>query len=452
MSVLLIILSAAAAATPSASAPRDPRPDMGLFRFDEDWRRACAARAESIEASYKCLTPLPNVEVALGGELRIRSEFTSASLTSPVDRTDTALVRTMFHADVRIGAAFRVFAQVGALRAAGSDRPYPAIQSNEADLLQGFADLTLQLPGASLLVRAGRQELAFGSQRLVAVREGPNLRRAFDGFRARLQRHSASIDVFRLNPVEARKGAFDDRSAPQERFSGAYLTAPLIGPLRMDAYWLERKLDPSPLHRHSELRRSFGVRLFGQARQIDWDVEGVVQSGHAGDQVIRAWTLASDFGVTLPHFPLHPRFGIKADIASGDRRAGDGRIGTFDPLYPKLPYFSEANLVVPANLVDINPGLTLHPAKRLALAANWDLLWRHRRADAIYTAPFMAVPASAGQSGGFIGNQLVLTADWQTSRALRFYGQIVRFSPGMTLRNLGGRPLTFLVTSATLRF
>jgi len=37
--------------------------------------------------------------------------------------------------------------------------------------------------GKSVLLRVGRQELMYGSQRLIAVREAPNNRIAFDGLK-----------------------------------------------------------------------------------------------------------------------------------------------------------------------------------------------------------------------------------------------------------------------------
>ncbi|MCR2572501.1 alginate export family protein, partial [Salmonella enterica] len=74
---------------------------------------------------------------------------------------------------------------------------------------------------------------------------------------------------------------------------------------------------------------------------------------------IRAWTLATDTGLRWTELPLQPRLGLKADIASGDGNLHDGRLGTFNALFPKSAYFSEASLLAPANLMDVQPTLTL---------------------------------------------------------------------------------------------
>jgi hypothetical protein len=38
----------------------------------------------------------------------------------------------------------------------------------------------------------------------------------------------------------------------------------------------------------------------------------------------------------------------------------------------------------PANAVDLNPDLTVTPTEVVSLLLGWKLLWRHRRADALY--------------------------------------------------------------------
>ena len=54
----------------------------------------------------------------------------------------------------------------------------------------------------SLVLRSGRQELAFGSQRIVSVREGPNMRLSFDGFRAMFRAGGIQLDGLATRPVE----------------------------------------------------------------------------------------------------------------------------------------------------------------------------------------------------------------------------------------------------------
>ena len=79
----------------------------------------------------------------------------------------------------------------------------------------------------------------------------------------------------------------------------------------------------------------------------DFDYEGVWQFGTFGSANIRAWTLASDTGYTIPTWRLKPSFSVKADISSGDNPKTN-TLGTFNPLFPIGNYFGV--------LADTGPG------------------------------------------------------------------------------------------------
>src|SRR5438874_1430352 len=84
---------------------------------------------------------------------------------------------------------------------------------------------------------------------------------------------------------------------------------------------------------------------------------------------------------------LRPRFGLKADIASGDRNLADQTLGTFNALFPKGAYFSEADLLGPYNLMDLHPSVELHLTKSLKLTPDADFFWRQSTHDGIYGIP-----------------------------------------------------------------
>jgi hypothetical protein len=68
----------------------------------------------------------------------------------------------------------------------------------------GFVDVT---PDADRRwrLRLGRQELQFNpTQRFVSVREGPNIRQSFDGFRVTRQTDDLRVDAFFVTPVTIR--------------------------------------------------------------------------------------------------------------------------------------------------------------------------------------------------------------------------------------------------------
>ncbi|SDY89218.1 alginate export family protein [Nitrosomonas sp. Nm33] len=186
-------------------------------------------------------------------------------------------------------------------------------------------------------VRAGQQEMTLGTSRLIAVREGPNIRLAFDGARASWNQGPHRIDVFTFRPVVNKPGAFDDAASKSQSLYGLYaaLAPQSMPPLLIDLYWLgyERDQGRFAAAQGREHRHSFGTRLFGIVRGWDWNTEAVFQIGNVGDQTIRAWTIASDTGFTFAALPWLSRLSLKADIASGDKNPDDGRLGTFNPKF-----------------------------------------------------------------------------------------------------------------------
>ena len=72
------------------------------------------------------------------------------------------------------------------------------------------------------VVRLGRQEMALGSGRLVALREGTNVPFSFDGIRARIHRSRWSLNSFGTKPVQNRIGMLDDRPQAETWFWGVY--------------------------------------------------------------------------------------------------------------------------------------------------------------------------------------------------------------------------------------
>jgi hypothetical protein len=140
--------------------------------------------------------------------------------------------------------------------------------------------------------------------------------------------------------------------------------------------------------------------------------------------------VASDIGYTFADAIFKPRIGLKADIASGDRRPEDGRLGTFNALYPKLPYFSEANLIAPANIVDVHPTIGLDFGSGVAVELGWNALWRQTTKDAVYGTPLNAVQGTAGAPGRFIGHQAIVDIEWQATANLTLAGGYVHFEPG----------------------
>jgi len=92
----------------------------------------------------------------------------------------------------------------------------------------------------------------------------------------------------------------------------------------------------------AERRQSIGARFFGARNGWDWDWEAVGQFGRFAQQDIAAWGVATNTGYTFDVAAYRARVGIKTDVASGSRNPTGSTLGTFNALFPKLPYFNSA--------------------------------------------------------------------------------------------------------------
>ncbi|MCM2526762.1 alginate export family protein [Stenotrophomonas maltophilia] len=300
-------------------------------------------------------------------------------------------------------------------------------------------------------LQLGRQEGGYGSSRLLSVRDGPNIRLAFDGARAGWKGRLGTLDLMALRPLENRPGAFDDRGERGAHLWGAYATtARGRGPGQWDLYLLDYRREGARFAAGSgtERRQTLGARWFGQFGALDWNSELVAQGGElqtvAGTLDVRAWTLATDTGWRWTERPLQPRLGLKADIASGDGKLHDGRLGTFNALFPKSAYFSEASLLAPANLMDLQPTLTLRLHHAVTTELGVQMAWKQRRADAVYTtpAPLLALPGSAGGARR-IGTQYKSETRWQASKHWQWQLQLAWVDAGPALKQAGGQDTLF---------
>jgi hypothetical protein len=124
--------------------------------------------------------------LTLGGELRERVQAVrnpAFGLPSPMSNIDV-FHRTFLFTDLHLGPHLRTFVEFVNGETRGSTTKPSTFEQDPLDVLQAFADVMVPVGNSDFTLRVGRQQLTFGSARLVSFREAPNVRRAFDGGRA----------------------------------------------------------------------------------------------------------------------------------------------------------------------------------------------------------------------------------------------------------------------------
>lgn len=201
-----------------------------------------------------------------------------------------------------------------------------------------------------------------------------------------------------------------------------------------------------------ELRHSWGARFWKASGALDYNVEAVVQTGHFANTDIRAWTIASDTG-----YPIgaagRPRFGLRADITSGDRDRNDDRLGTFNPLFPKGAYFGLIASAGPSNHMDLDPQVTVNPRDGLVMTASWLFFWRRQVDDGIYGIPGNLVRSGQGTRSRLVGPSPGVEVEWQVTEHLSMTGNASLFTAGPFIQESGpARTIGFTAVWATYRF
>ncbi|ACH39883.1 hypothetical protein Gbem_2880 [Citrifermentans bemidjiense Bem] len=202
-----------------------------------------------------------------------------------------------------------------------------------------------------------------------------------------------------------------------------------------------------------ETRHSVGARLWRAEKPLDYNFEFLYQWGSFGDGEISAWTAASDTGYSAADLPFSPRFGLKADITSGDKDPNNPDLQTFNPLFPKGAYFSENGLIGPANFIDVNPSVVFHFLKNLTVTANWDFFWRESTRDGTYNNAVVLVRSGKSSSARYVGSEPQVQCEWNVQRHVSLVAIYAHFLAGPFLRESGpGDDVDYFTTWVTYKF
>jgi hypothetical protein len=419
-------------------------PAYKLLRYEEDYSylKDPSRRTDFWDPiKYIPLCDREDWYLSFGGEVRERYEFyhnADAGLPPANAQGNNAdlLQRYMLHADVHLGPYFRFFGQIETgLEDGRIGGPRPDIDRNAFAIHQGFADFVLPLAGEkdTLTARLGRQELEYGSGRLIDLRDGPNLRLSFDAARLLLHKGDWEVDAWWGKPVLNRLGVFDDIPDPARSFWGVYAVhpLPLLPKGNVDLYYLgfENKDAVYVQGPGYELRNTLGTRLWGKPLPWEYNLEYDWQFGRFGPGNLEAWSAAHAIRYNFSDLPLKPRLGLRFDFTSGDNNPATANLQTFNPLFPSGVYFNLLNPVGPLNLIDLHPTLDLYAGDKLTVSIDWDFFWRESLGDGVYR--ISGTPLRRGVGGSrYVGNSPAVTVVWNPTRHLSVLTQYVHFFPG----------------------
>jgi Alginate export len=463
--VLQVLLLVPAHSQPCQSAgPVVPDRSYRLLRDTEDWSflRDPALREDFWDpAKYIRLGNRDDRYLSIGGEVRQDWEkIANENWGEQPFANNFYLQRYMAHVDVHYGKHFRSFMQLkSGIEAFRRGGPRP-IDEKRLDFEAGFFDVCSGGERNWVAFRAGRQELNYGSGRLVSVREGPNVRQSFDGFRVMAQTGSWRIDAFAVRPDFDNFGYFDNNPNNQVSFWGIYSTLPLRHDVSIDLYYfgIARKQILYNNVTANELRHTLGARLWRPIRETsngwDFDYEWIWQFGRFGSSNIRAWGVATETSYTMPLLPLKPRFTLRVDTSSGDD-PNTAALGTFNPLFPRGDYFGvlQDTGPGPVNFIDLHPRFQVVFPHDVTVFADLLVYWRQRLLDGVYDVPGFLIRPAGNSRARLVGYMPGMEVRWQINRHAYFQGDYGIFFAGPFLREtMPGRNLNYLAVFLGYKF
>lgn len=436
----------------SLTAYAQPGP-IKIFRYFDDF--TYLKDNDTIPKKYfEKLKHIPinkKVDISFGGEIREQYQYFKNSNFGDLppnvnpDKNGHLWHRAMVHTNIEIGQEWQVFAQLNSTFAFNKNFISPEIDENQLSLHQAFIDWRPSF-GKGAFVRVGRQEFGYGSESIIAMREGPNTRLTFDAALVGYESEKWKLYSFYARPVISQNGVFDDNKNSESIWTLYAVSKLPIGFL--DTYYFGYQSDGNLYNYRGgdEIRHSLGLRYWIRQRSgINMSVEGTYQFGTFGELDIRAFNIAGDIKFQLKKKVL-PSPGLAFNFASGDK-GNEGQLNTYNLLFSR-PAFGLSAPIGAMNIINFRPYVEFYPIPKLKGVFSNYFMWRMRNTDGTYTPgrgqirPNPVLIDASDET--YIGNQLSLELLYTLNVNWSFGLDVAYFIPGEYVEETGnGKPITY---------
>lgn len=413
-----------------------------LLRYDENYEfLKDSSRSFYENVKFLPLNDKKDIYVSFGGEARYEYvDFNNEDWGRlNIGHNNFLLQRYDVHADVHFGKNLRVFAQLRSALQDGRTNGPRGIDEDQLNIQNLFLDINLwKKSDKQLIFRGGKQELDYGSGRLISVREGPNARLYFTGAKMMYTSTRFSIDAFVMMADTINTYVFDNKSSEQINLYGAYskIIFPKAG--NLDLYYIGIRRDESAFEEGiaKERRHTIGTRFWKYGGGFIYNLEAAYQFGSFGNGNINAWTGSIDLGYSFENIKFKPTINLRNDYISGDKRSGDGNLQTFNPLYPKGGYFGFSPQVGPVNLIDIHPYATMDLLSNLKMQIDVVFNWRYSLEDGIYRPSGTFNLSGSNSNERYIGTAYLANFTYSFSKHISVVSGIQYFKTGAFINDV----------------
>jgi Alginate export len=454
LSVVCGVLPAWGQTEKAEAEPKRPALQIGsALRFNEDWSTLKGVDLSQTDdfwdrVKFIPLTKDESVWLSFGGQARLRLEYFDQfqwGASQPKQSDVYLLSRLRWSGDLHATPYFRLYAE-GKSALVPVNRDLQGKNStayyDQNSLFNGFADVMIPFTKeANVTLRGGRQELLFGSQRLVGPGDFTQVPHTFDGAQAIGRIGDWTVTPFWTQAVIVDKYNINT-STTDHQLWGIYGSAPAhLLPMNLDLYYLGAENTPAAFNGTSgrEKRHTLGLRTWGKIGQTNWDfeLEGAGQFGTVGSENIGAGMFTTVIGYTFPVKDLSPRAYFEFDYASGDKKPG-GAVGTFNQLYPNgHSYLGYIDYIGRQNIISSSGGIAMSPMRDLTVSLQQYFFWRASVSDSIYNKSSAIIRAANGTTARYVGAETDLLATYNFTRHLQGYTGYSYFFPGGFIHESG---------------
>lgn len=342
----------------------------------------------------------------IGGEYRLR--FHNEAHMKPFlnNVNDNFLLqRLRVYGNYEVSENLRVYGEILHAYSQYETAPPRPIDENYWEIQNAFIDgKLLDTCNGAWFARVGRQELLYGSQRLVSPLDWANIRRRFDGAKVFYRGDAWDIDAFATRPIKKALYEWDSTNLDQS-FYGVFSTYKKSDWGTIDMYWLGYENNASPFR-----YQTAGSRLNGGKHGVLYDIEAAYQFGEYQQANHNAGFYTIGFGHQFEDLAWKPKFMAYYDWASGDAITGNG----FDQLFPLAhAYLGWMDLFARRNIEDFNFQLTMKPCDAWTLILWHHIFNRQDSNDVPYTVINAPYPGTTAAGSRYLGQEIDFMAKCQ---------------------------------------
>jgi Alginate export len=384
-----------------------------------------------------------------GGEIRERYYYLkNAFLTGSQDSNSQTRLRV--YGDLWYEDIFRFYVEGIFTNVDGSSNPPQTRDIDTVDLLNAFFDVKLiELDGNPIYGRVGRQQLIYGSQRLVSTIDFANNGPRYDAAKFFYRSEKWDVDLFGGRPIIIQN---DDLGIEDHNrwFSGAWATWKPKPGMFFDFYYLNLyNKTPGVATGEHGVVGSFDVNTIGSRAtgRADcgflWDFEGAAQFGNWSNQSIGAAMADAYVGWNFKNAPLDPTVWLGYDYASGGSNTGSTH-NTFNQLFNFAHYYyGSMDIIGRQNIQDATAQGYVYPAKWWLAGLQYHYLHLADDRAPLFSASGVVERVDpTGKAGGDVGSIICAVSNFHLTNRQDIFFQYSHFFPGSYINNTPGTKMS----------